>query len=617
MLENKTEQSLTPVGREQLLESFKSLQSQFNSNLLQAKKQEDFFEELRQGFMENLANHLENARANIPDNNPLKQQVLGFIDMMEKTRIEWDTKVAGREKGVQFRSNFEDSLLVFVNGKVKSGKSSLGNYMAWGHTDPDNSLKKQVASSLTPQYFSHEHNTVDGGDAENEAQQKREFRVGATEATSSIQGFKLPGLTWVDSPGLHSVRVENEKLARDYVDHADLILYTMKSDSPGRESDLAEIRELLVKDKTVLLLLTGSDDVEEDFDDETDSIIQKVIMKDKIRCEKQQAYVREALSQVCDAKQISQINIVSFSARYAQLNTHNPTAFLESGMGLLCEKLLRITQSEGVQIKQRTPIANMRNFMQNCLTDLNPYRDLLTGFQSPLKASKKESYKKLLIYIREGQKQLLSYIDEFFSQLSTMRDSPSTVNQKLHNFQKDLHKKSEELIAEQLAKIFEDLISEFKNAVSSAYNNSELMKLPDFHLEKIEENIPIVRGGTQKRNSILGSLTGGALGFLVGGFAGAAIGAGLGAGVGRATSEGSSIDYRTETFTVGDNLQEIRNQAIQTSEKTFEQQITEATNSLWSNVENQLAQILSQLTAELDVFENQLTAMLETKQLEQ
>ena len=88
-----------------------------------------------------------------------------------------------------------------------------------------------------PTYFSGQKTEVKGGDAAKEAETKKEFRVGATEATSSIQGFSLDGLTWIDSPGLHSINQENGDLAKDYVEHADLILYTMKSDSPGRRAD--------------------------------------------------------------------------------------------------------------------------------------------------------------------------------------------------------------------------------------------------------------------------------------------------------------------------------------------------------------------------------------------
>lgn len=604
------------VSREQLLESFESLQSQFDSSLAKARKYERDFEGLRQSFMQQLSDHLTGARKSLPDSNPLKRQLLGFIVVMEKTRDEWDAKVAGRAKGVEFRAGFEDSLLVFINGKVKSGKSSLGNYMAWGHTDPDEELKQRVAPRLMPSYFSHEKNEVEGGDSDNEAQQQREFRVGATEATSSIQGFKLPGLTWVDSPGLHSVKKENEKLARDYVEHADLILYAMKSDSPGRDSDLKEVKQLLVKEKKVLLLLTGSDDIEEDYDDKTDSLIQTVVMKDAQRREKQHAYVREALERDCHTDQAANIEIVSISARYAQINTDDPTAFSDSGIGLLCETLHRIAQSDGVRLKQRTPIANMHNFLQGCHNDLRPYSELLASFKQPLQELKQQSYKKLNVHIRSGQTELSRHVDNFFDRLANQRDDQSAVSKQLSAFQKSLNDKFQELASDRLAQIFEDLMAGFQSAVATAYHSSELVKLPDFKLEQVEEQIPVVRSGTRKRNSLIGTLLGGAVGFMVGGPPGAALGAGLGGSAGGATGSSAGINYRSETFTVGDNLQDIRQQAIRSSEKMFETQIRQAANALWSSIERDVEQLLDSLRNEISYFENQLGQILKTTRSE-
>jgi hypothetical protein len=598
------------VSREGLLESFESLQTQFDSSLATAKGQELDFEAMRQKFMQRLSAHLTDARKNLPDSNPLKPQVLGFVDVMEKTKAEWDTKVAGREKGVEFRQGFEDSLLVFINGKVKSGKSSLGNYVAWGHTDPDDELKRQVAARLVPNYFSHEKTDVDGGDTENEAQQRCEFRVGATEATSSIQGFKLPGLTWVDSPGLHSVKVENEKLARDYVEHADLILYTMKSDSPGRESDLAEIKLLLGKEKKVLLLLTGSDDIEEDYDDETDCVVQTVVMKDAQRREKQRTYVREALENICGADNVGNIEIVSFSARYAQLNADDSAAFSESGMGLLCETLHRIAQSDGVRIKQRTPLANMHTFLQSCHDGLRPYSDLVSSFKQPLEELKTQSYKKLNAHIRSGQAELSAHIDDFFDSLSSQHDDEAQVGTQLAAFQASLSEKYKEVASDKLGQIFEDIMVGFQSAVKQAYSNSDLVKLPEFKLEKVEEQIPVVQAGNKKRNSLFGALAGGLVGFLVGGPAGAAVGAGLGGGAGGATGRSAGVNHRSIEITVGDNLQEIRQQAIRSSEKMFEEQVRKSADSLWSSMDQDVERLLGKLRHEIADFESQLGRML-------
>lgn len=598
------------ISREGLLESFESLQTQFDSSLATAKGQELDFEAMRQKFMQRLSAHLTDARKSLPDSNPLKPQVLGFVHLMEKTKAEWDTKVAGREKGVEFRQGFEDSLLVFVNGKVKSGKSSLGNYMAWGHTDPDDELKRQVAPRMVPHYFSHEKTDVDGGDTENEAQQRCEFRVGATEATSSIQGFKLPGLTWVDSPGLHSVKKENENLARDYVEHADLILYTMKSDSPGRESDLAEVKLLLGKEKKVLLLLTGSDDVEEDWSDEADCLVSTVVMKDAQRRENQRAYVRNALKESFGAENAANIEIVSFSARYAQLNVGDPAAFSESGMGLLCETLYRIAQSDGVRIKQRTPIANMRTFLQSCHDGLQPYSDLVSGFKHPLENLKQQSDKKLNTHIRSGQAELSAHIDNFFDHLSGQRDDELQVGKQLAVFQQSLNEKYKEVASDKLGQIFEDIMVGFRDAVELAYSSSDLVKLPEFKLEKIEEQIPIVRSGTKKRNSVIGTLVGGGIGFLVGGPAGAAVGASVGGGLGSATGRSADFNYRSINITVGDNLQEIRKQAIRSSEKMFEEQMRKSANALWSSMDQDVERLLGKLQQEIADFESLLRRML-------
>lgn len=598
------------VSREGLLESFESLQTQFDSSLATAKGQELDFEAMRQKFMQRLSAHLTDARENLPDSNPLKPQVLGFVDVMEKTKAEWNTKVAGREKGVKFRKGFEDSLLVFVNGKVKSGKSSLGNYMAWGHTDPDDELKRQVAARLVPNYFSHEKTNVDGGDMENEAQQRCEFRVGATETTSSIQGFKLPGLTWVDSPGLHSVRAENEKLARDYVEHADLILYTMKSDSPGRESDLAEIKLLLGKEKKLLLLVTGSDDIEEDYDDVADCLVQTVVMKDTQRRKDQRDYVRKALEDICGADKVGNIEIVSFSARYAQLNADDSAAFAESGMEQLCETLHRIAQSDGVLIKQRTPLANMRTFLQSCHDGLLPYRDLVSSFKQPLDDLKVQSYKKLNAYIRSGQTELSAYIDDFFDRLSSRRNDESQVGKELTAFQESLSEKYKEVASDKLGRIFEDIMVGFQSAVKSTYSDCDLVKLPEFKLEKVEEQIPVLRSGTKKRNSLFGTLLGGAVGFVVGGLPGALLGAGLGGGAGGATGRSAGVNYRSIYITVGDNLQEIRQQTIRSSEEMFEEQMRKSADSLWFSMDQDVEQLLGKLQHEIADFESQLGRML-------
>ncbi|WP_027995264.1 dynamin family protein [Simplicispira psychrophila] len=549
------------ISREALLASFGTLATQFTSSLQETQVLEKTFDASRAKLVEAISSHLQNAQKSLPKSNPLQASLSHFVVTMAQTSREWDAKVAGRQKGVKFRQGFEDSLLVFVSGKVKSGKSSLGNYVAWGHTDPTDDIKRETLPERHPTYKSHDRKNVEGGDSDQEAAKKREFRVGATEATSSIQSFSLSGLTWVDSPGLHSMKEENGNLAREYLDHADLILYTMKSDAPGRASDLAEIRDLIYKEKRTLLLLTGSDDIEEDINDSGD-LIQCIVMKDAERRAKQQDYVRGELKELLGS---DKLEIVSISSRYAQERAHDPVAFLDSGIGSFCATLQDICQSEGVKIKQRVPMKNLHHFLGDCENDLVPYEKLMTDFRPALRKLNERLKNQISQHSREGQHDLKRFIDTFFVGLESNRGDADHITSQLKNFNNKLGEKFQEIANERVQAIVDDLTKEFQSSVKSTYQHSLLAQIPDFKIDTITEQVEAgTRSGTKKRNSLLGTIGGGLIGFVVGGPAGAAIGAGLGGGLGGATGDSASIRYRDVQIIVGDNLQDIRRKLLDT-----------------------------------------------------
>ena len=604
-----TEKSIT---REALLASFGALESQFTSSLKNAQALEQAFDTSRAKLVQAISSHLQNAQKSLPLANPLQAPLNNFVATMTQTSREWDAKVAGRQKGVEFRQGFEDSLLVFVSGKVKSGKSSLGNYMAWGHTDPTDDTKRQTLPERYPKYQSHAKVEVEGGDRPKEAEKKREFRVGATEATSSIQSFSLPGLTWVDSPGLHSLKEENGNLAREYLDHADLILYTMKSDAPGRASDLTEIRDLIHKDKRTLLLLTGSDDIEEDVDDSGD-LIQCIVMKDAARRAKQQDYVRGELKELPDS---NKLEIVSISSRYAQEHANDQAAFLDSGIGPFCATLQGICQSEGVKIKQSVPMRNLHHFLVDCENDLVPYQKLMTDFRPILRKLNKILKNQIFQHSREGQHDLKRFIDTFFSGLESSREDAEHITSQLKNFNSKLGEKFQEITNERLQAIADNLTKEFQSSVKSTYQHSLLAQIPDFKIDTITEQVEAgTRSGTKKRNSLLGTIGGGIVGFLVGGPAGAAIGAGLGGGLGGATGDSASIRYRDVQITVGDNLQDIRRKLLDTHCEALDVLLQKNSTNLWQEFEGSIKTLLKKLSAEMAQFDSELQKILNKTQL--
>lgn len=600
------------IAREVLLASFSTLETQFTSSLKEAQVLEQAFDASRTKLVQAISSHLKNAQRNLPKTNPLQAPLNNFVKTMAQTSREWDAKVAGRKKGVEFRQGFEDSLLIFVSGKVKSGKSSLGNYMAWGHTDPTDSIKRQTPPERYPRYQSHAKVNVEGGDRHKEAENKREFRVGATEATSSIQSFSLPGLTWVDSPGLHSLKEENGNLAREYLDHADLILYTMKSDAPGRASDLAEIRDLFRKDKRTLLLLTGSDDIEEDVNDSGD-LIQCVIMKDAARRAKQQDYVRGELKELPNS---DKLEIVSISSRYAQEHGNDQAAFFESGIGPFCAVLQDICQSEGIKFKQRVPMKNLHLFLESCESDLAPYQKLIADFRPVLQKLDEILKNQIPKHSREGQIGLKRFIDTFFDGLEESRDDANRINNQLKNFNGKLEGKFQEIADEQLQAIADILTKEFQSDIKRTYQHSSLIEIPDFKLDTITEQVEAgTRAGTKNRNSGIGSLLGAGAGFLIGGPAGMAFGAILGGGLGSATGDSASIRYRDVQITVGDNLQDIRHQLQNTSCEALDELLQETSINLWKEFDGSIKTLLKKLSTEIEQFYSELQKILKKTQL--
>lgn len=603
------------ISRPELLSIFKELQQKFNFS----QEQDQVFKSQCHQFQQNMAGYLKASEHNISKNNPLFQQIEKFRNILEKTNQNWQKKITTQDTGVHFRAGFNDSLLVFVYGKVKSGKSSLGNYMAWGHTDPTDQQKRKIKKELQPVYFSGQKTEVKGGDVAKEAEIKKEFRVGATEATSSIQGFSLDGLTWIDSPGLHSINQENGDLAKDYVEHADLILYTMKSDSPGRESDLNEILNLYRADKKIILLLTGSDDVAHDWDDEKDEMISTTVMKDRQRRLDQQKYVRSALEKIPElAGKTNNIEILSFSARYAQENEGQVDNFADSGMGQLFAALGKIAREDGVKLKHQTPMLNFKNFLTDFMSDLENYAQLIVDFQQPIERMQKSIPIQINEQKRLIQQQLSQKVDAEFESLTPYRDDPIQMKQEIKKIADTLAQQQNEAMITAQQTILQEVMSEFGSQLTNVIQHNALLDLPEFKIEQRTEQVAdSVTSGTRRRNGGFGALVGTAIGGgigLLGGPAGVAAGMGIGSTVGgwlgSKTGDDASVNYREITLNVGDNLIHIQKQFYERLQNSIQVQITEFQKTLLEMALNSAEHLVTQLKNEINSFQKQLNSMI-------
>ena len=604
------------ISRPELLNIFKDLQEKFNSS----QEQDEIFKQECNKFQNNMSQHLAMSEKNVAKDNPLSQPIKDFIKVFKENNQNWQKKIDAQDTGVHFRAGFNDSLLVFVYGKVKSGKSSLGNYMAWGYTDPTEQQKCAIPEVSYPHYFSEKKTEVKGGDVAKEAEIKKEFRVGATEATSSIQGFSLEGLTWVDSPGLHSINQENGDLAKEYVEHADLILYTMKSDSPARESDLREILELYRADKKVLLLLTGSDDIENDWDDEKDELISKVVMKSSQRRLDQQEYVRSALEQFPElAGKTENIEILSFSARYAQEYEDNAENFADSGMGQLFATLGQIASADGVKLKYQTPMKKFKNFLVGFLTDLQKYTNLVYDFQQPIERIEKSIPRQINEQKRLIQLELTKELDIEFEQLAQYRNEPVKMNLAIKQLTHHLAQKQNQHMGKAKEIILQQVMNEFDSEIVTVIQNSALLNLPEFKIEQRTEKVAdSVNQGTRTRNGGFGALIGGGLGAVAGSFipgagtiAGATVGSAIGGWLGGKTGDDASVSYRDITLNVGDNLTQIYQKFCEIVDASIQKQMDDFQKMVLSMALDDANRLIMTLEKEIQYFQQQLNNMIQ------
>lgn len=552
------------VSRHELMASFHRLQEQFDRQRSDIRDKEQVFDQARASFAMRLQKRCNDLGQMLDSDNPLR--VLGDDLTQQLDRIfgAWEKQVAARAKGTRFREGFDDSLLVFIYGKVKSGKSSLGNYMAWGHSEPDASLK---ARAPHPVYFSTERTDVANGDQDKEAERRLQFRVGATEATSSIQGFRLPGLTWVDSPGLHSVNARNGDLAKEYVEHADLILYTMSSQAPGRASDMQEIAELLAANKKIMVLLTGSDTTDED-EDENGEIITTVVMKDLSDRKDQIAYVEGELKQLGNSASVL-AEVLPISTRYAERNP-SPEGMAASGMGRLLHELQDICHGPALGIKLNTPMENLRSSIHRTAGELGEVRKLVGEFSTGIERQDRVLQRELAELGAKAASEMRDHVRRIFD---------TTGNDKL---EETLRKKAVEVIAQLAQEAFARIGEQQQRGLRQAFDSSRLGSLPEYKEITVEKEYFIgTRKGNKSKFGLGGALVGGVLGAVLGGPAGAALGASLGSsasGLGRS----ASAEYSRHTVVVGDNREELRQAALDHYAKKLPELLAGHVNSLYT-----------------------------------
>lgn len=549
------------TNRNKLLNAFDSIAGEFT----QVKRQID----RRESDLKAQLKKLEAARNTSPWSKSPLQQGHPLLDVaarcqqgLDSQLDDWIRNVENYERNTSFRKDFDDSLLIFVYGKVKAGKSSLGNYLAYGKSAPDASALDNA--SPHPEFFWRESTgTTETMSAELMSKQ-RCFGVDVVEATSSIQGFRLPGLTWIDSPGVHSVNSVNGQLTNDYVACADLIVFLSNSSSPGRRTDKDEVIELLQKKKNLMVLITGSDVIEEDIDD-SGQLIKQRVMKDQTDRDDQIDYVRKELAKIDPSAQslLDQIKVHSISVRYAEEGSpeEQEQRWQDSGLADFAADIGNIARSKGLAIKRQTPLKNLQAFCNKLAYSSEQLEKELVDIAIELIAARQDLKLKVDHILSNLRKELPHQIEKFADQHAMDNRGFSEACRKL--FDRSFQHYASELCAS-IGQKFEDI--EIHNRALGPVTR----EIPQFseRIEKVKydshlrESIGKAGGGAAgawggaEGGAALGTMilpgVGTAVGAIIGGLLGAWAGSKAGGGAGRQFNTTEEI-----AVVVGDNRDEV------------------------------------------------------------
>jgi len=546
------------------------LQQEFASIGDEAKQRMDKM----QALIAKLANDIHQQR--IDNKLPLAELLLANLASAKSAIAGFEQATQQHMFNTKFRDEFNDSLLVFVYGKVNAGKSSLGNLVAM-----------HPASKLKAQFFRYDEAGKARHQAELEELKAVEgFETKETEATSSIQGFRLPALSWIDTPGLHSMTPVNGKLAQDYIDAADIVLYVTSSDSPGRSTDAQEITDLItLRAKKVCVLLTKSDVSEED---EVDGELVAVLKakSPQVRAEQEQ-WVKQQLKEYLKQEASRIGDVISMSVLLAK-NGDWQASNLDVFYQLLNSQALKHAKA----LKQETPRLRFNSLLTQTLQSQQTDAPSLQQIKHLFEQLEKRAYS-------EGQ-QLLAAQQTVWEAIETeLRGIVSNI------VDKHAAAKNTAAIKNELESVFPELVKK------------HLMTEISQHIQKFNDNLPLRLQLNQAINladkteslsyTVSHSGKGAALGALAGAFLGP-VGAVIGGVVGAAAG-GAFNERKRKTIILGDNREEVISALLKDIEQEVNKMIQSALQQVHQGYFLPVEALAKNLLKQMSLLQKDLIAL--------
>lgn len=321
----------------------------------------------------------------------------------------WQTHIQRLIDGSDFVNRHEKSILALVFADVNAGKSTLGNFV--GGWD----LRDTAYAGL---YLPHDCEVETYSKASSEDRNVRKidhFVENATEATSTIQHYTLQqGLTWVDTPGLHSLTAEHGELAQEYIQFADLVVYLTPSSSPFKSDEREMLGKLFRMGKPVILAITKSDIVEEDEVD--GNIVYRRLPKSAHDRKAQENYVTEQVREISGHDNLENSHVLSLSVKLARdaVAAQDSQMYEASNLPRFLEQMGDILSAKAIDLKMRRPRAEVNSFIDRLIgANGAAEQDFLTITQLRSELGRKQAdLKRFSAVCKEDEPAICAAIDQ-------------------------------------------------------------------------------------------------------------------------------------------------------------------------------------------------------------
>ncbi|WP_417533680.1 dynamin family protein [Marinobacterium stanieri] len=539
-------------ARGEFLASFGRLQKAFLMAQAETQQQESRLLQDQVDVSAQLEQLAQATQDQLNPSHPLAQMCKQWLLNVCQIRQAWLESAQVFDKGTRLRQQQGDSLLVYVYGKVNAGKSSLGNHVATGCARPSERWVKHLSSNGLG-FAVHETN---GASAKQPLTQG--FQVDRKECTSAVQYFTLPGLTWVDSPGLHSKTAINGKLARQYAQSADVVVYVMNAEHPARETDMHEIGELLAMGKPVVFVLTQAD--EEKISVTDGQLLSQRVMYSHEDRQSLEQYVMDTLTRhFGEHPGLKKTKVMSLSVKYAE-GAETLEALEHSGVPQFMRTMQSYIEQESVRVKQETPRRNLAAFVKLLLGSTENMVEQQRSMYSELQKQREQVERRNQAMRQQLTLQLNEVIARAMQQYSG--DNQSLSRQIAAN----LEQKVTQVVKTEL----EQQLTQMENGMATIINFDNSDVLPGFQHEYASFTYS---DGLKKRawsGAGVGAI-GAGIGWFLGGPGGAWLGGVIGGYLGERAGNAFAKDSKQE-IVVGDNRFEVEQEAY----RVFEGRIAES-----------------------------------------